>query len=147
MAPPRPILPRRHGFTLIEVALCTIIVGVGVCAMMQFFAAGTLANGQSTQLTTAVQLSSALHEATLRLPFADVLALDGQTYSPPHDGAGNAIAALGSDWAQKLTVDDVNLSDLATPTATPQPTVRVSVTITRHNAPVYTTAWIIAQPR
>ncbi len=135
------------GFTLIEVALCTILVGFGVAATMQLFATGTLANVQSAQLTTATHLGNALHEATLRMEYADVIAMDGQTYSPPIDAAGSSIASLGSSWQQHVSVSYVDPADLTHTLAIAQPMARVTVTVSHHQTTVYTSDWIIAQPQ
>lgn len=139
---------RLHsGFTLIEVALCTILVGFGVAATMQLFAAGTVANVKSSELTTATQLGNALHEATLRMNYADVVALDGRTYSPPIDAAGSSITSLGNSWKQQVSVSYVDPVQLTRTLAIAQPMASVTVTVSHNQTTVYTNDWIIAQPQ
>ena len=44
---------RRHdraGFTLMEAALVTVLVGVGVVATLQLLAAGTMSNGYANEM-------------------------------------------------------------------------------------------------
>src|SRR4051795_8581358 len=81
---PRPRL--RRGFTLIEAAIVTVIVGVGVVGMLQLLAAGTMANTDSTELTTAMNLAANMHEMSLSVPYKNIMTLDGRTFTPPIDG-------------------------------------------------------------
>lgn len=57
-------VPRR-GFTLIEAALAILIVGVGVTALLELLAAGTMSNSAGTELTTAINLANNIHEITI----------------------------------------------------------------------------------
>jgi len=63
-----PIPTRRSvrpgGFTLIEAALVTCIIGFGVVSMMRLLAAGTLSNTEATEITIANALAGNIHELT-----------------------------------------------------------------------------------
>jgi prepilin-type N-terminal cleavage/methylation domain-containing protein len=63
----------RRGFTLLESALATVIVGVGIVATMQLFAACSMDNRTAAQMSTAVMLANNVHEAMLgaEVTFAD----------------------------------------------------------------------------
>jgi len=63
--------PRRTGFTLIETALATIIVGVGVLAMVSAQAAFHQKNEWSTHLSIATHLGNEIREMTWNLPRHD----------------------------------------------------------------------------
>lgn len=63
--------PRFRGFTLIEAALATVIIGVGFVATMQLFAACTQQNRDAEEMTTAMMLASNIQEATIGLSFND----------------------------------------------------------------------------
>ena len=76
----RQSIPRRHrrprrghrgGFTLIEVALATIIIGVGVLAMVAGQAALHQKNAWSTRASTATRLGNEIREMTMTLPWHD----------------------------------------------------------------------------
>src|SRR5688500_4836529 len=101
--PPRP----RRGFTLIEAAIVTVVVGVGIVGMLQLLAAGTLANTESTELTTALNLAGNVHEMSLSVPYQNIMTLDGQQYSPPIDSKKQTISAL-TNWKQAVTVNYVD---------------------------------------
>jgi hypothetical protein len=68
-------LPRgsrtRGGFTLIETALATVIVGVGVLAIVSAQAAFHKQNSWSTHASTAMRLGNEIREMTLNLPRHD----------------------------------------------------------------------------
>jgi prepilin-type N-terminal cleavage/methylation domain-containing protein len=63
--------PVRRGFTLIETALATVIVGVGVLAMVSAQQAFHRQNQWSTHASTGTRLGNEIREATLRLPRHD----------------------------------------------------------------------------
>jgi type II secretory pathway pseudopilin PulG len=115
---------RARGFTLIEAALATIIVGVGVVSTMRLFASCTQQNIAATQMSSAQMLAGNIHEAIVGLPFADptfahkyfgpepgeTLAtfndiddFDGSSFNPPIDSMRNKIPSL-SQYTQVVTV-------------------------------------------
>ena len=61
----------RRGFTLIETALATIIVGVGVLAIVSAQQAFHKQNGWSSRAGTASRLGNEIRELTLKLPRHD----------------------------------------------------------------------------
>ncbi len=66
------VRPRyRHGFTLIETALATVIVGVGVLAIVSAQQAFHIKNNWSTHASTATLLGNEIREMTLSLPRHD----------------------------------------------------------------------------
>src|SRR5436190_15618184 len=69
--PSRPTTRSSRGFTLIEAAWVTIIVGVGVVGMLELLAAGTMSNSAGNEMTTAINLANNIHEISLGLSFAD----------------------------------------------------------------------------
>ena len=68
----------RRGFTLIETALATIIVGVGVVAIVSAQQAFHIKNNWSTHASTATLLGNEIREMTLNLPRHDPVT--GQAY-------------------------------------------------------------------
>jgi len=159
---------RRGGFTLIEAALTTCIVGIGTVAMLSLLAAGTCANQQAGQLTTAVNLANNLHELADRVAFpavgsstwgipsgqhistllttGDLSWLNGQTFSPPVDATNTAISGMNG-WSQVCSVNSVNSGNI-TSTITngaANPMARVQVIVEFDNNPVFTTSWVVAR--
>src|SRR5438477_3315473 len=86
---------RARGFTLIEAAIVTAIVGFGIVGVMQLMAAGSMANADSADLTTAMGLASNIHERALGVKYDQMFAnFNDRTYSPPIDAKGNSLTAM-----------------------------------------------------
>jgi type II secretory pathway pseudopilin PulG len=171
----RPVPGSRStapGFTLIESALATVIVGVGVVAVMQLFAGLTQQNRLANRQTVALHLANNLQEITNSLafassaaattfgpeagesirggsgttPFDDVDDFNGQVFSPPIDSLRQPVAAL-SQFRQRVTVTQVDPNKLTLAGANTDArriTVRVTfqVTPTAAEEDVYTVSWL-----
>lgn len=142
----------RDGFSLIEVAVATAIIGIGVTALLVAVESGSKTNNAGRQLTHAVFLAQEIREWTLKLPFSDpdpddqgnppgpdgndpqvfVDDLDdliSVTYSPPRDGRGNPIYDMAG-WSQEITLtwrSPSDLSTILTPGSSDVVNVRVAV--------------------
>ena len=155
---------RSRGFTLLETALATIIIGTGVIATMQLMAVGTMANSAATELTTAINLANNVHEIAVGLPFASTTNpgsttfkdsggplnyrylwdMNGDSYSPPLDVTRNTISGYGN-WTQKVTVQSVDPTALTAvrPNSISLPTARVTVIILHNAKQVYQTSFTV----
>ena len=162
--------PHRRGFTLIETGLATIIIGVGVTAICSLLAKGTVANGQGTNLTIAVNLANNIHEMSYNLHFYDpsissvtwgtayhwgpesgeTLAtyndiddFDGQTFSPPIDSRRQPLSQYAT-WSQSVSVQSVdpNFVKSTVPNGTTQ-MVRVIVSVSHQGQVVYSENWLM----
>ncbi|MCC6579203.1 MAG: prepilin-type N-terminal cleavage/methylation domain-containing protein [Phycisphaeraceae bacterium] len=145
----------RAGFTLIEVALATMIVGVGFVAMLQLYAACTMQNGAAGDITAATLLAGNVRERLADTPFDDLESFDGATYGPPIDAQGNALADM-SAFAQaidvvpvlpnKLSANSTNPNEISKGTYTGA--LRVTVRILRRSSPsasfgeAYRVSWV-----
>jgi type II secretory pathway pseudopilin PulG len=144
----RQRLARRGGFTLIEAAIVTAIVGIGIVAMLELMAAGSMANSDSTDLTTALGLVSNVHEKALGLAYSDLFTnFNDKVWQPPHDSKDNLINEL-SGWKQTVDIHyvdpdrlTVDVPDTQSPTP---PTARISVVISHNGQTVYTTSWLMS---
>ena len=145
---PPPRLGRRgrrtRGFTLTETAMATVIICVAFTAMLQLLAAGTVANRESTEMTTAINLAGNIHEAAIRTGYADLFDLEG-THSPAVDATLTTIPGMPG-WSQVVDVSyvDVDRLTITVPDSQYEPTARVTVTVRRNGKDVYSTNWIAA---
>ena len=139
----RPTL-RRGGFTLIEAAIATVIIGVAFTAMLQLIAKGTEANSDGTQLTTAINLAGNIHEASIRVAYDDIFDLRG-THTPPVNARLQTISGM-TGWTQVVGVNYVDENKLtqSVPDTQYEPTARVTVLIQRNGQEVYRTSWLTA---
>jgi type II secretory pathway pseudopilin PulG len=121
----RALAPRgERGFTLIEAALATIIIGLGAVSMMQLFSVCTRDNAAGAHMTTALLLATNAQEMMASLAFKDpeygntyfgpepgeTLAsyddlddFDLQTFHPPLDASRQPITQL-AQYSQLITV-------------------------------------------
>src|SRR5690606_20233682 len=102
-----PRRPLRRGFTLIEAAIVTVIVGVGTVAMIQLLAAGSMANNDAHELTTGLNLARNIREMTQSMTYAEILDLNGEVFSPPVDSLGQAQSGFDG-WKQTVKVQKVD---------------------------------------
>ena len=153
-APVRPIAraPRGRrgsgGFTLIEAAIVTAIVGIGIVGLLELLAAGSMANINSKQLTSAVFLANNVNEMMQGQDYATLKAtFDNKTYKPPKDGRGVNLAGF-DNWQQVVDVSYVLPNRLTTvvPDSQVEPTSRVTVKIMANDEIIYQTQWVVAAP-
>jgi hypothetical protein len=166
-----PGLPRRRGFTLIEAATTTVIIGVGCVAMLQLLGAGTMANHQGTEGTVAINLAGNVREAMAGLAYAeatspthwgpesgetsakqfdDVDDFDGWTSAPgmPINAKRDPLGSEYGGWVQQVRVESVKPDDLSTTiphlTLSPdlRPTSRITVNILHNGRQVYSEYWL-----
>ncbi len=158
----------RGGFSLVEVAVATAIVGMGVTALMVALAAGTRTNHAGQELTQAVFLAQEIREWTLNLPFSDPDPADANnppgpdstspqifvddlddlldvTYDPPRDGRGVSIAGMDG-WSQTIHLtwrNPSNLTSIVTNGASDA--IYVEVEIAHYGQAVLSTAWLVTR--
>jgi type II secretory pathway pseudopilin PulG len=131
---------RRPGFTLIEAAMTTMIIGIGCVSMLALLGQGTLANNEGTELTTAMNLAGNVREAMAGLSYSDPKVpshwgpelsgpgpiednvtkyndyddFDGKKFSPPINANRLSLGANYATWEQQVAVQTVNPTDLNT---------------------------------
>jgi len=162
---------RRRGFTLIEAALTTVIVGVGTVGMIELLASGSVANATANDLTLGQTLANNIHEMLQTSPtfnFAsptqpthwgmengetvvtadDLDDFDGHTFSPPVDSRRQSLAYL-TGWSQTIAVETVDPKDIThvlphgSMPPDQRPMSRVTVTIGHGNSTICTKSWVV----
>ena len=151
----------RQGFTLLEVAIATVIIALGITALMSTLRAGTTVSTAGNNLTTAMFLAQNVHEWTARLQFRDASTpptspgsnptddpqciedLDGAVYTIPRDGTGEEIPDL-PNWAQTVSLEWRNPTEL---TAKVDPgmsdVIHVTVDIRHRGITVFTLRYFV----
>ncbi|HZZ44061.1 MAG TPA: hypothetical protein VFE58_14085 [Tepidisphaeraceae bacterium] len=137
---------RVRGFTLVEAAFVTVVVGLSCAALIQLLAAGTVANVDAAAMTSGVNLANNIHEATLPMTFSQVLALDGQNYSPPVDSRAQPVTGMGTNWKQHVDVKYVQPQSISVLSVNNAVTTaaRVTVTVSHENIAIYSTSWVVS---
>ena len=137
-----------RGFTLIEAAIVTAIVGIGIVGVLELLCAGTMANADSAQLTTAVYLANNIDEMMQGKDYTTLKSsYDNRTYDPPVDATGGGLSGF-TGWKQVVSVKyvDHNLLTSTVPDSQVEPTSRVTVTVLHNGYAVYTASWVVVQP-
>jgi len=158
----------RDGFSLIEVAAATAIVSIALTALLVAVGSNTRVNDAGGKITQAAALAQEIREWTLTLPFVDpdpgdagkppgpdgsspqvfVDDLDDLmdvTFSPPRNGQGNPIYAMGG-WSQTilLTWRDPN-SLLTTVTPGQSDILCAEVQVAFQGQIILTTNWLVTR--
>ena len=158
----------RRGFSLVEVAIATALLGIGIAALVVASRSSTQVNAAGRDTTQATYLAQEVREWTLKLPFSDqdpgdagnppgpdgsdpqqfVDDLDDLmdvTYSPPRDAEGVPMYTLAG-WSQHITLEWRAPDSLGT-TVAPGSTdvVRVTVTVAHNGQTVLTTGWLVTR--
>ncbi len=122
---PEPSRRSPAGFTLVEVLLTTLIVGLAVVgAMSAMSQAATTKHVLEDEPLTALALASEIHALALALPTGDgdgspattaagvsiLDDLDGASFSPPLDAKLQGISEA-SGWRQDIQISTVSLAD------------------------------------
>ena len=97
------------GFTLVEVLITSVIIGLGIVAVMAAIGSGTRINEAGVSLTRAGFLTQEIREWSMNLDTLNDLT--DVTYSPPRNSLGEELADMTA-WSQTLTVTWRSPTDL-----------------------------------
>jgi prepilin-type N-terminal cleavage/methylation domain-containing protein len=153
-----------RAFTLVEVMIAVVLIGIAIAALVASNAAFTQANSFGIDLSTAEFLIEEIRELTTPLAvveppddrstwgpetgeatvtdYDDLDDFDGTAFSPPIDAAGNPMAEFSS-FTQQITVENIDQSNLDTVVADhTSDFVRVTVVVLQNNKTISSTNWI-----
>ena len=156
----------RDGFTLIEVLIAILLVGLAIVSLVSANGAFTQANGAGAELSTAEFLIEQIRElstvlevidpntgmATFGPEASETLAnyndLDdfhGAVFSPPISADRNSLTDLGA-YSQQITVENVSASDFEQVVGNHTSFfVRVSVKIFLNTKEISSARWLRSQ--
>lgn len=152
---------RHRGFTLIEAALVMTIVSVGVLAMLQLLATGSVVSADSITKTTAMNLARNIREMSLNLPCNDpttptnwgleagetLATLDDlddlhtMTFDPPIDARRQVVGNMPG-WKQVVFVNNVdpNKVTMLAPNGS-TPAMLMTCVVSHNGTEVYRMRW------
>ena len=157
-------MSRARAFTLVEVMIAVVLIGIAIAALVASNAAFTQANSFGIDLSTAEFLIEQIRELTTPLAvvdpqeeaatwgletgeatvadYDDLDDFDGAAFSDPIDAAGNPIVEFSS-FTQQITVENIDQSNLDTVVADHgSDFVRVTVSVLQNNKTISSTNWI-----
>jgi len=156
---------RNRAFTLIEVLIATVLVGMAIAALVGANVSFTMANGAGAELSTAEFLIEQIREMTAMLPvvdpessttfgpeepnlasYDDVDDFHGAVFSPPINADRADLTAL-ADYSQQITVAYVNPQDFddVLPSGSTSDFLCVTVRVTQNAQEISAASWIRAK--
>lgn len=156
-----------RGFSLIEIMISVVLVGMSITALVVANNAFTMANGAGADLSTAEFLVEQIRELTTMLPvsddpdatswttfgpeeatlaaYDDVDDFDNATFSPPIS-ANRTVLSDFSTFSQHVTVENVDASNFDAVVADcSSGFVRVTVSVSQNGGLISSTSWIRAR--
>jgi len=101
----------ENAFSLIEVLIATILVGLAIVALIAANSSFTKAGAAGTELSTAQFLIEQIRERTALVDYADLHnTFDGAIFSPPISAGGEVLNHF-AEFSQQVTVVNVSASD------------------------------------
>ncbi|MHC4207710.1 MAG: type IV pilus modification PilV family protein [Planctomycetota bacterium] len=156
----------KSGFSLIEVLIAVLLVGVAIASLMAANGAFTKANGAGTDLSTAEFIIGQIRELAMLLPvidpetelstfgpesgetladYDDLDDFNGATFSPPISAERTPLNELAA-FSQKITVENVNASDFEQVVANHSSSfVRVTVIVYLNSNQISSANWLRAR--
>lgn len=133
----------RRGATLVEIALCVAIIGIGIAALMEFFASGTRANAATIQTSLGIQYARAGWETVMNQGFDAV-----RTWTSATPTQAPALTSLPDGLERRIWVENLDIDNLTGPAASGaiSDKLRVNVGIFRGTSLVYQQVWILTKP-
>ncbi|MBN2590066.1 MAG: type II secretion system protein [Sedimentisphaerales bacterium] len=162
----------KTGFTLIEVMIAVILVGLAIASLVGANGAFSQANGAGTELSTAEFLLEQIKELSAMLPvidpsvvvpvpgttpfgpdtgettlaaYDDLDDFDGASFSPPIDASRNTLSNFAT-FTQQVTVENVNPSDFDQVESDHSTNfIRVTVKVLHNSEEICSSSWLRAR--
>ncbi len=130
-------------FTLIEVLVAVILVGLAIASLLAANSSLTRSNGAGTQMSTAEFLAEQIRELSAKSAFGDLYSLE-DTYSPPINSRREQLTDF-ADYTQQVTTENVSGSNFEqVVTDHSSDFVRVTVKVLLNGDEITSTSWIRA---
>ncbi|MEE9369986.1 MAG: type II secretion system protein [Sedimentisphaerales bacterium] len=137
----------KSGFTLVEVLIATILVGLAIASLIGANISLTRANGVGANLSTAEFLIEQIRERAIAADYDDLYTLehfDGVSFSPPINADGNDLNNFAA-FTEQITVENVDGANFENTVADHSSNfVRVTVRIFLNSKEINSTSWIRA---
>ena len=156
---------KKGGFSLIEVLIAILLVGLAIVSLVAANSAFTKANGAGADLSTAEFLIEQIRELTTLLPvidpqsaattfgpeetsiasYDDLDDFDGANFSPPIS-ANRVVLNAFAGFSQRITVENVSSSNFEQVVADHSSSfVRVTVKLFLNSKEISSASWIRAR--
>ena len=137
----------KSGFTLVEVLIATILVGLAIASLIGANISLTRANGVGANLSTAEFLIEQIRERAIAADYDDLYTLehfDGVSFSPPINADGNDLNNFAA-FTEQITVENIDATNFENTVVDHSSNfVRVTVRIFLNSREISSTSWIRA---
>ena len=134
----------RIGFTLIEVLVATILVGLAIASLVGANISFSQANGAGSDLSTAEFLVGQIRERMAMMNYSNLQSLDDAVFSPPIGVDGQQLSGFSS-FSQQVTVENVSPSNFEQVVADDSSDfVRITVEVSQNNKTLSSTSCVRA---
>ncbi len=130
----------NYGFTLLEVTLSIIIVGLGVASLMLLMASETKVNAIGNTMSTATFLANQMRAMTDQVPFDGLTAYNGVSYNGV-DAQGNPIPGMEA-YTEQINVQPVDPVSLTIYIGTDPKAVIMTVIILYNHKQITKISWL-----
>ena len=135
---------KKNGFTLIEVLMAVILVGLAIASLVGANIAFTRTNGLGANLSTAEFLIEQAKGLTVLTDYDDLHSFDGVQFSPPVSTDAQPLTDFAV-FTQQLTVENVSNSDLQTTVSDySSDFVKITVRVLLNSEEISSSCWIRA---
>ena len=137
---------KKHGFTLIEVLIATLLVGLAIASLLVANGSFTKANAAATDLSTAEFLIEQVRERSASVNYGDLRGLEhfnNVPFSPPINANGENLSSFAA-FSERITVENVSESNFEN--VVPDSNfVRVTVKIFLNSREISSARWLRAR--
>lgn len=135
----------KAGFTLAEVLIAIILVGIAIASLVGANISLTKANGAGVDLATAEFLSEQIKELSDLVAYDDLDDFDGADFSPPI-GVDRGVLSNFAAYSQQITVENVSATDFTQVVGDHNSNfVRITVKIFLGSVQISSASWIRAR--
>jgi len=137
---------KKHGFTLIEMLIATLLVGLAIASLLVANSSFTKANAAATDLSTAEFLIEQVRERSISVNYDNLYGLehfDNVTFSPPISVDGESLNDFAA-FSEQITVENVSKSNFEQVVAYDSSFIRVTVKVFLNSKQISSASWLRA---
>jgi len=135
---------KKHGFSLIEVLIAILLVGLAIASLVVANSSFTKANAAGTDLSTAEFLIEQIRELTVMTGYDDLDDLDDVSFSPPISADREVLDDFAA-FSQQITVENVNAANFEQVVGDHDSAfVRVTVKVFLNSREINSASWLRA---
>jgi len=138
---------KKAGFTLIEVLIAIILVGLVIASLVAANSVFTRTNAVGTDLSTAEFLIEQIRERTIVADYDDLYSLehfDGVTFSPPINADGDDLNEFVA-FSEQITVENVSEQNFEQVVGYDSNFIRVTVKVFLNSREISSASWLRAR--